>query len=161
MTGFIRPQLPQHPPTTTRNQPCPPSATTRLATSSPSHTRLVQRCVAPEISANSLIIWHTSSKNGTVYLPSAFQVDFTEENKGRHLDSTKRKISWKFGFAHPPAIFPHLFDDDENYVGYREGFLGGETKVGVDCRGREHEITLMWSLISGKAHVSSLYLPDI
>eukprot|EP00804_Cyclotella_cryptica_P006497 CCRYP_012785-RB/>CCRYP_012785-RB protein AED:0.04 eAED:0.04 QI:155/1/1/1/1/1/3/119/577 len=85
--------------------------------------------------------------------PIPYQVDFTEENKGRHLDSTKRKICWKFGFAHPPAIFPHLFDENENYVGYREGVLGGEAKVGVDCRGREHEITLLWSLVSGKAHL--------
>jgi hypothetical protein len=85
--------------------------------------------------------------------PIPYQVDFTEENKGRHLDSTKRKIVWKFGFAHPPAIFPHLFDGEE-YVGYREGRSEEATKMGVDCRGREHEVVLVWSLVSGKAHVS-------
>lgn len=87
--------------------------------------------------------------------PVPYAVDFTEENKGRHLDSTKRKITWKFGFAHPPAIFPHLYNGDE-YVGFSDerADLAQEGKVGVDCRGREHEIVLVWSLVSGKAHVS-------
>ena len=48
-----------------------------------------------------------------------YQVDFKVESKGRHLDITKRKLTWKFGFAHPPAVFPHLHDEDENYVGPR------------------------------------------
>eukprot|EP00956_Cyclotella_meneghiniana_P017040 scaffold27496_cov36-Cyclotella_meneghiniana.AAC.1 len=93
--------------------------------------------------------------------PIPYQVDFTEENKGRHLDTTKRKITWKFGFAHPPSVFPHLYDGEE-YVGYREegvvDAVGGDATdasaaVGVDCRGREHEIVLIWSLVSGKAHL--------
>ena len=88
--------------------------------------------------------------------PIPYAVDFTTESKGRHLDSTKRKISWKFGFAHPPTIFPHLFDNNEEYVGYKEGCDEGRVsgkKLGVDCRGREHEIVLVWSLVSGKAHI--------
>ena len=89
--------------------------------------------------------------------PIPYRIDFTEENKGRHLDATKRKITWKFGFVHPPSVFPHLYDGDE-YTGYRVesvGRWGGEKSVGVECRGREHEIVLVWSLVSGKAHVSS------
>ena len=100
--------------------------------------------------------------------PIPYQVDFTEENKGRHLDTTKRKITWKFGFAHPPSVFPHLYDGEE-YVSYREegvDAVGGDATdasaaVGVDCRGREHEIVLIWSLVSGKAHVSCLILSTL
>ena len=47
--------------------------------------------------------------------PVPYQVDFTVESKGRHLDSTKRKLIWKFGFAHPPSVFPHMYDADGNY----------------------------------------------
>ncbi|KAL3817300.1 hypothetical protein ACHAXA_003041 [Cyclostephanos tholiformis] len=118
-----------------------------------------------------------------------YQVDFTVESRGRHLDITKRRLTWKFGFAHPPSVFPHLYDDDENYVGppttttaspstaiterrggHDDGHddgkndddprLGGDDpprrrpeRRGVDCRGREHEIMLTWSLLTGKAHI--------
>ena len=91
-----------------------------------------------------------------------YQVDFTVESKGRHLDITKRRLVWKFGFAHPPAVFPHLFDDDENYVGPPSPSDDGASppppssrheKKGVECRGREHEIMLTWSLLTGKAHI--------
>mmetsp|Transcript_25413 Transcript_25413/g.50991 ORF Transcript_25413/g.50991 Transcript_25413/m.50991 type:complete len:523 (+) Transcript_25413:204-1772(+) len=87
--------------------------------------------------------------------PVPYQVDFTAESKGRHLDSTKRKITWKFGFAHPPAIFPHLFDKDENYIGENGNPSTDDTphKKGTECRGREHEIILVWSILTNKAHI--------
>ena len=89
--------------------------------------------------------------------PVPYQVDFQCESKGRHLDSTKRKITWKFGFAHPPSVFPHLFDKDENYVG-DDSADGNNDDVlpqmkGTDCRGREHEIILVWSIMTNKAHI--------
>lgn len=105
-------------------------------------------------------------------LPIPYQVDFNVESKGRHLDSTKRRLKWKFGFAHPPAVFPHLFDEDENYIGDTGNVISGDrnsnereivslsrasssvssnVKTGVECRGREHEISVTWSLLSGKA----------
>ena len=97
--------------------------------------------------------------------PIPYRIDFTEENKGRHLDATKRKITWKFGFVHPPSVFPHLYDGDgdaKTYTGYRsenvERWNSDKKSVGVECRGREHEIVLVWSLVSGKAHVSVLVL---
>lgn len=87
--------------------------------------------------------------------PVPYQVDFTVESKGRHLDSTKRKLIWKFGFAHPPSVFPHMYDADENYR--CDGGGGGPSddnpKRGIECRGREHEVILTWSLLTGKAHI--------
>lgn len=91
--------------------------------------------------------------------PVPYQVDFSVESKGRHIDSTKRKIAWKFGFAHPPAVFPHLFDANENHIDDNNGDSGGaivpaaDPKRGVECRGREHEIVLTWSILTGKAHI--------
>ena len=97
-----------------------------------------------------------------------YQVDFTVESKGRHLDITKRRLVWKFGFAHPPAVFPHLFDENDNYVGPPASPPSSSEddgaspppppsrrveKKGVECRGREHEIMLTWSLLTGKAHI--------
>ena len=88
--------------------------------------------------------------------PLPYQVDFIAENKGRKGTNTKRKLVWKFGFAHPPAVFPHLYDANENYIGDKEGknsTSDNTEKKGVECRGREHEIVLTWSLLTGKAHI--------
>jgi hypothetical protein len=87
--------------------------------------------------------------------PVPYQVDFSTESKGRHLDSTKRKITWKFGFAHPPAVFPHLFDENENYIGENGTSSKDDVphKKGTECRGREHEIILVWSVLTNKAHI--------
>lgn len=91
--------------------------------------------------------------------PIPYQVDFTVESKGRHFDFSKRKLIWKFGFAHPPAVFPHLFDAEENFIGDTSENSGSiipypaNPKKGVECRGREHEIILSWSLLTGKAHL--------
>jgi hypothetical protein len=91
--------------------------------------------------------------------PIPYQVDFSVESKGRHFDFSKRKLIWKFGFAHPPAVFPHLFDANENYIGDSSNDSGSivpysaDFKKGVECRGREHEIILSWSLLTGKAHL--------
>lgn len=95
--------------------------------------------------------------------PVPYQVDFTVEAKGRHLDSTKRKLIWKFGFADPPAVFPQLHDANENIIGDNSNTNNNtdgsivpyseNTKKGVECRGREHEIMLTWSLITSKVHI--------
>lgn len=105
---------------------------------------------------------HLLRKNNTMSRPSKvfpipYQIDFTAESKGRHLDSTKRKLTWKFGFAHPPSVFPHLFDEDENYIGDGNGTPSNDSnaphKKGAECRGREHEIILVWSILTNKAHI--------
>eukprot|EP00581_Thalassiosira_minuscula_P013285 CAMPEP_0183712026 /NCGR_PEP_ID=MMETSP0737-20130205/7308_1 /TAXON_ID=385413 /ORGANISM="Thalassiosira miniscula, Strain CCMP1093" /LENGTH=609 /DNA_ID=CAMNT_0025940601 /DNA_START=374 /DNA_END=2203 /DNA_ORIENTATION=+ len=100
--------------------------------------------------------------------PVPYQVDFTAESKGRHLDSTKRKLTWKFGFAHPPSVFPHLFDANENYIGETNDGAPNNSSIaphnnpapesanlkqGTECRGREHEIILTWSILTGKVHI--------
>jgi len=87
--------------------------------------------------------------------PIPYQVDFSVENKGKYLNDTKRKMTWKFGFAHGPAVFPHKYDEDENYLGDDEVASVSERdyKKAADCRGREHEVILVWSLLTGKAHL--------
>mmetsp|Transcript_1110 Transcript_1110/g.1505 ORF Transcript_1110/g.1505 Transcript_1110/m.1505 type:complete len:521 (-) Transcript_1110:153-1715(-) len=97
------------------------------------------------------------SPQSSKVFPIPYQVDFTAESKGRHLDSTKRKITWKFGFAHPPSVFPHLYDKDENYIGETNNGTPSNDdahhKKGAECRGREHEIILVWSILTNKAHI--------
>lgn len=67
-----------------------------------------------------------------LYVP--YQVDFTPAKKGRHVGMTKRRISWKFGFA-----------------SLKEAVVDG--RQGVECRGSEHELQFTWSLSSGKRQV--------
>lgn len=62
--------------------------------------------------------------------PVLYQIDFTAVAAGKHIANSKRRIRWRFGFANPEAL------------------QAGET--GTACRGAEHEITLVWSLTSGK-----------
>ena len=86
--------------------------------------------------------------------PIPYQVDFISETKGRHVDATKRKLSWKFGFAHPAAVFPHLHDADGTYTG--GGGVPNDSdiaKKGIECRGREHEIIVTWSILTSKVHI--------
>lgn len=59
-----------------------------------------------------------------------YQVEFQSAAAGRHIAATKRTMRWKYG--HPNA----------------EALNAGET--GLACRGREHEITVKWSITSGK-----------
>jgi hypothetical protein len=61
---------------------------------------------------------------------TVYQVDRVTENKGKFVASTKRRVQWRFGFAHQQAM--------------QAG------KKGTDCRGAEHEVVLVWSLTSGK-----------
>jgi len=67
------------------------------------------------------------------YRSPAYQVDFTASANGKTLGLTKRKISFKFGFANPQAL--------------EDGC------VGVECRGQEHEVVCIWSVTSGKRQV--------
>ena len=59
-----------------------------------------------------------------------YQVDTQNAASGKRLSATKRRVRWRFGF------------------GNREALSQGMT--GVDCRGEEHEVVLVWSLTSGK-----------
>jgi len=62
--------------------------------------------------------------------PQVYQIDFTAVACGKRVSSSKRKVRWRFGFANPEALD------------------AGET--GTDCRGEEHDVTLHWSITSGK-----------
>mmetsp|Transcript_3657 Transcript_3657/g.5460 ORF Transcript_3657/g.5460 Transcript_3657/m.5460 type:complete len:476 (-) Transcript_3657:134-1561(-) len=68
------------------------------------------------------------------YNTSLYQVDFVAEATGKTLGSTKRKIRFRFGFANPEAL--------------------AQGKVGVQCRGEEHEVLCIWSVTSGKQIVT-------
>lgn len=62
--------------------------------------------------------------------PQVYQIDFTAVASGKRIASTKRRVRWRFGFANPEAL------------------AAGQT--GTACRGEEHDITLVWSITSGK-----------
>jgi len=72
--------------------------------------------------------------NSKAYQPQLYQVDFTKKKAGKQFAKTKRRVSWKFGFANEEAI------------------AAGAT--GVECRGVEHEVCLTWSITSGKRLVT-------
>jgi len=59
-----------------------------------------------------------------------YQIDFTAVNAGKQIASSKRRVRWRFGFANLDAV------------------SAGQT--GQDCRGEEHEVTIVWSVHSGK-----------
>jgi len=59
-----------------------------------------------------------------------YLVDFTSVQSGRRLAATKRRVRFRFGFSN------------------REALASGRT--GIDCRGSEHDVTLVWSHTSGK-----------
>eukprot|EP00934_Nitzschia_sp_Nitz4_P002447 Nitzschia sp. Nitz4//scaffold74_size92883//713//3192//NITZ4_004805-RA/size92883-augustus-gene-0.0-mRNA-1//1//CDS//3329557541//2442//frame0 len=62
--------------------------------------------------------------------PQVYQIDFTALASGKRIASSKRRVRWRFGFANPEAL------------------ANGET--GTACRGEEHDVTIVWSIASGK-----------
>jgi len=67
----------------------------------------------------------------TSFVP--YQIDFSAVAAGKRVSSTKRKMRWRFGYANPQAL-----KDGRN---------------GTDCRGEEHDVTIVWSLTSGKRQI--------
>jgi len=59
-----------------------------------------------------------------------YQVDYSVASSGKRIAVTKRRVRWRWGTANEDAL------------------ANGAT--GVKCRGREHEVTLVWSITSGK-----------
>lgn len=70
---------------------------------------------------------HSSRSGGNRPL---YAIDFTAVACGKRIANTKRRVRWRFGFANPDAL------------------ASGET--GTACRGEEHDVTLVWSVTSGK-----------
>lgn len=62
-----------------------------------------------------------------------YQIDFGSENCGRIIPMSKRHIHFKFGYPNVRAM--------------KDGLSG------QDCRGEEHEISIVWSLSSGKQSI--------
>ncbi|GMI00655.1 hypothetical protein TrST_g8804 [Triparma strigata] len=83
---------------------------------------------SPGFSPRSL---HNSLSWGSKY--PTYQVDYTAVNAGRRLALTKRRVRWRFGYPSLPSL--------------------EAGKTGTDCRGEEHEVSLVWSLTSGKKSV--------
>jgi len=75
-----------------------------------------------------------------MYLPTApsdndtgdplYAIGFNFDACGKTIRSSKRRLRWRFGLANPEAL--------------------AEGKTGAACRGIEHDITLVWSVNSGK-----------
>ena len=63
-----------------------------------------------------------------------YYIDYNVKNKSKTIGVSKKSITFKFGFANTKAIDDGL--------------------VGAHCRGSEHEVVFVWSLNSGKRHVT-------
>jgi hypothetical protein len=72
---------------------------------------------------------HPSRSGGGASRP-LYAIDFTAVACGKRIANTKRRVRWRFGFANPDAL------------------AAGET--GTACRGEEHDVTMVWSVTSGK-----------
>mmetsp|Transcript_18960 Transcript_18960/g.26761 ORF Transcript_18960/g.26761 Transcript_18960/m.26761 type:complete len:413 (-) Transcript_18960:656-1894(-) len=62
-----------------------------------------------------------------------YQIDHQVTSKGKTFGVSKKKITFKFGFANSDAL--------------EQGM------VGANCRGSEHEVVFVWSLNSGKRQI--------
>ncbi|KAG7365216.1 hypothetical protein IV203_038419 [Nitzschia inconspicua] len=65
---------------------------------------------------------------------TVYQIDFSAVASGKRVATTKRKIRWRFGFANEKALADGL--------------------TGPDCRGEEHDVTIVWSITSGKRQIT-------
>lgn len=63
---------------------------------------------------------------------NAYRLHFSCENIGKYVGSTKRRIKWCFGFTNLHT---------------------GEGRGGIECRGEEHEVELVWSVVSDKVKI--------
>jgi len=83
--------------------------------------------------ASSLVYKKGGTSSKPLYIADKYppyQIDFTQVSTGKQIASSKRRIRFRFGFASPTSL--------DNGC------------TGVDCRGEEHDIVLVWSISSGK-----------
>lgn len=81
-----------------------------------------------------MVFYLSSSARAEREVPHTFyQVDYAHANCGKIVPRSKRSIRFKFGYTNMTAIYDGL--------------------AGQDCRGEEHEVTIMWSLSSGKQSI--------
>lgn len=62
-----------------------------------------------------------------------YQIEFKVDNTGKQMTSSKRTISFRFGFADSRALI--------------------QGNAGVDCRGEEHDVVIQWSITGGKRSI--------
>jgi len=62
-----------------------------------------------------------------------YQIEFNAVASGKTIAMSKRHIRWRFGFPSLDALH--------------------SGKTGVECRGVEHEVTVVWSVTSGKRRI--------
>lgn len=79
--------------------------------------------------AGALVAVHPGQRANRSFAP-VYQIDFTAVASGKRIASTKRRVRWRFGFANQDAL--------------------AANETGTACRGEEHDITLVWSITSGK-----------
>lgn len=65
---------------------------------------------------------------------TAYQVDYAALNCGKIVKQSKRHIRFKFGYTNVDAL--------------------SDGRTGQECRGSEHEISITWSLSSGKQAIA-------
>lgn len=65
---------------------------------------------------------------------TAYQIDYAAVNCGKIVAASKRHIRFKFGFTNIDAL--------------------SNGKTGQECRGSEHEVSVTWSLSSGKQAIA-------
>jgi len=64
-----------------------------------------------------------------------YQVNFNSVAVGKVVAMSKRRIRWRFGFPNQESL--------------------DAGKSGIDCRGEEHDVNLVWSVTSGKKMLMS------
>lgn len=75
-----------------------------------------------------------SPRNGALRAKSpVYAIDFSSQAAGKRIATSKRRVRWRWGYTNQDAL--------EN----------GQT--GNGCRGEEHDVTLVWSVASGKRQV--------
>mmetsp|Transcript_5108 Transcript_5108/g.6405 ORF Transcript_5108/g.6405 Transcript_5108/m.6405 type:complete len:578 (+) Transcript_5108:132-1865(+) len=64
-----------------------------------------------------------------------YQIDFDVLNCGLRIVTSKRRLRWRFGFPNPEAL--------------------EQGRQGSACRGQEHDVTVLWSVTSGKRLITA------
>jgi len=82
---------------------------------------------------------HTGQTGGTPGVDRGksqcpYQIQFHVQHQGKNIQGSKRVIHIRFGFANNTTI--------------------SQGMTGVDCRGEEHDIVVLWSITGGKRSIS-------
>mmetsp|Transcript_22343 Transcript_22343/g.33901 ORF Transcript_22343/g.33901 Transcript_22343/m.33901 type:complete len:232 (+) Transcript_22343:42-737(+) len=75
-----------------------------------------------------------SARSGVLRAQSpVYVIDFSSQAAGKRVATSKRRVRWRWGYTNQDAL------------------KHGQT--GNNCRGEEHDITLVWSVTSGKRQI--------